>query len=75
MNFRTLFVLLIGWHFAGHFIGLMAGTPWFDFVIGPPWCGLLGCTSFHDPLSYNLFWSGYIAITGVVGFFSMRTAT
>ncbi len=68
---KILFALMIGWHFSGHFISLVYGGAWGDFPVKPPWAWLLGTTSFHDPIQYNLFWSAYVAVTALVGVVAM----
>jgi hypothetical protein len=69
---RIVFFAMIGWHFMGHFSALLGRTDLWDFPIKPPFCWLIGCTSFLDSFSYNLFWSIYIAGTGVAGLFAIR---
>ena len=66
---RIIFAAMIAWHFLGHFSALLAhaNTPLGEFWIGPPWCWLVGSTSFSDAMSYNAFWSFYIALTGITG--------
>jgi hypothetical protein len=65
---RITFYVMIVWHFLGHFSHLIFGGYW----ISPPYCWLFGTTSFNDWISYNLFWSGFVAATGIAGFIAMK---